>query len=230
MGGFKQQSLNIDFQRGFFVHTVETLEKCCCLMKATCISTDRKIRNHEVSIQNHLFKYYLDNNAVLEKLGCDGFPISFQIETPETYDDTTDMFIGRCDIRVTSNNYWLNKDKEDYYIIECKRIDGSSNLNNKYVDEGISRFVEEPPKYPSHHGRNIMFGFVVQNISIDDNTRKISEIDVKKFGSKSHGAFVTGKSDLTEGLYEYASAYSLSTKVVELLHIFFDFSELMKVS
>ena len=211
MGGFKQKSINEDFQNGFHSYIVETIEKCCSLMKRNCISLGRTVKNHEVNIQNHLFFYYLDNNSVLTELGCEMFPISFQIETPETYDENTDTFIGRCDIKVTSNNYWVNKNKKDYYIIECKRIDGSSSLNKKYIDEGVSRFVDEPPKYPSYHNKNIMFGFIVKNIDIPDNSIKLSKINKDKFGAISQGDLISIKTDVDEGLHEYISDYTLSS-------------------
>lgn len=230
MGGFKLQSINEDFKKGFYDSIIETIEKCCSLMKQTCISSGRKVKNHEVNIQNHLFFHYLDNNSALAELECDMFPISFQIETPETYDEEADRFMGRCDIKVTSNNYWVNRDKEDYYIIECKRIDGSSNLNNKYIDEGVSRFVNEPPKYPSHHNKNIMFGFVVKDIDIHDNSQKLSKINQDRFKTRAQSDLNLIKADLGEGLHEYISNYILSSKSLQLMHIFFDFSPVIKAS
>ena len=71
MGGFKQKSINEDFQNGFYYYIIETIEKCCRLMKQNCISVGRKVNNHEVNIQNHLFNYYLDDNSVLTKLCCE---------------------------------------------------------------------------------------------------------------------------------------------------------------
>lgn len=44
--------------------------------------------------------------------------------------------------------------------IECKRIDGTADLNKKYVKEGVARFVTQ--KYSSYYGRNVMLGFVVK--------------------------------------------------------------------
>ena len=228
MGGFKQKSINEDFQNGFYSYIIETIEKCCSSMKRNCISLGHKIKNNEVNIQNHLFFYYLDDNSTLTKLGCEMFPISFQIETPETFDENTDTFIGRCDIKVTSNNYWVNKNKKDYYIIECKRIDGSTSLNKKYINEGVSRFVEEPPKYPSHHNKNIIFGFVVKNIDIPNNSIKISGMNKDKFGAISQGNLILVKTDVNEGLYEYISNYTLSSSSLQLLHIFFDFSSIVE--
>ena len=129
---------------------------------------------------------------------------------------------------MTSNNYWINKNKKDYYIIECKRIDGSSSLNKKYIDEGVSRFVDEPPKYPSHHNKNIMFGFVVKNIDVHNNSIKLSKLNKDKFGTISQGNLFLVKKDINEGLHEFISNYTLSSKSLQLLHIFFDFSSIIK--
>lgn len=230
MGGFKLQSINEEFKKGFYSSIVETIEKCCGLMKQTCISSGRKVKNHEVIIQNHLFYHYLDDNSALAELECDMFPISFQIEVPEAYDEETDKYMSRCDIKVTSNNYWVNRDKEDYYIIECKRIDGSSNLNKKYIDEGVSRFANEPPKYPSHHNKNIMLGFVVKDIDIHDNSRKLSTINKDRFETRAKSDLISIKVDLDEGLHEYISNYTLSSKSLQLMHIFFDFSPVIEAS
>ena len=63
MGGFKQKSINEDFQNGFYYYIIETIEKCCSSMKRNCISLGYKIKNNEVNIQNHLFSLYLDNTS-----------------------------------------------------------------------------------------------------------------------------------------------------------------------
>lgn len=225
--GFKQESINEDFRNGFHAYVIETIEKCCRLMKHNCISSGRTVKNHEGKIQNHLFHYYLDNDSVLTELECEMFPISFQIETPESYDENTDSFMGRCDIRVTSNNYWVNKHKDEYYIIECKRIDGSLSLNKKYINEGVCRFVDDNPKYPSHHNKNFMFGFVVKNIDIHDNSQKISLINKDLFKSKVAKDLDLIKTDDKVGLYEYISGYNLTDKSLQLFHIFFDFSPII---
>ena len=49
--------------------------------------------------------------------------------------------IGRVDIRILLKSDFEKDDA--YYITECKRIDGSSDLNKKYVKEGVARFVTE---------------------------------------------------------------------------------------
>ena len=75
-----------------------------------------------------------------------------------------------------------------------------------------------------------MFGFVVKDIDIQDNSKKLSALNKKKFKSKAQGDLDVIKADLSVGLYEYISGYVLSDKTLQLLHIFFDFSPLIEVS
>lgn len=229
MGGFKQKSLNFEFQNSFFSWILMKLEESCILMRKRCISSGHMIKNHEEKIRNYLHHYYLDQIFSMEELDFE-FPVRFSIEEPVTYDEDTDTYIGRCDIKVESSNFLTNKNKMYYYIIECKRIDGSPHLNKQFLDEGVSRFIEDPPKYPSPFGKNIMFGFVVKKIDISANSLKLSTMNMKTFSSRSLNPFKQTKSDLDEGLYEYTSDYEFSNKVLQLVHLFFDFSQVIDVS
>ena len=77
-------------------------------------------------------------------------------------------------------------EKEDaYYVIECKRIDGTSDLNKKYVKEGVARFVTQ--KYSSYYGRNIMLGFVVKKIDMSANAKLIEGIQNADLNQHAHG-------------------------------------------
>lgn len=73
-----------------------------------------------------------------------------------------------------------------------------------------------------------MFGFVVKNIDIPNNSIKLSKINKDKFGAISKGNLCLVKKDIDEGLHEYISNYTLSNKSLQLLHIFFDFSSIVK--
>lgn len=59
----------------------------------------------------------------------------FELEVPENYAGNG-QHVGRVDIRI-----WLESDfeREDaHYIIECKWLDGTAELNKKYVKESIA--------------------------------------------------------------------------------------------
>lgn len=114
--------------------------------------------------------------------GMSGY--KFEIEVPENYVGDG-QHIGRVDIRVLLKSDFKKDDV--YYIIECKRIDSSVDLNKKYVKEGVIRFVTK--KYSSYYGRNIMLGFVVQKIDVSANAKLIEEIQNTESDQHMHGDF-----------------------------------------
>jgi hypothetical protein len=147
-------------------------------MKRDCHLSGEYLYNHEDKISNRLVERCLDINS----LG-----IRFILQQVEHYDTETDTHRGRTDIRVVSFE-WLFGNREAYYIIECKRIDGNMHLNQAYVSEGVSRFVIPPkPKYPSYYGRNIMLGYVVRAIKVAENTAKIDCIQRKMLAEVTIG-------------------------------------------
>jgi hypothetical protein len=125
MGGFVNDRLNIDFANGAVDTIIIHLTKCSSKMKADSVKNSNPLKNHEDKITNRLVARYL--NAA---------PGSFRYETqtPETFDEETDTFIGRTDIKVLPMSHFCGSDA--YFIIECKRVDGSADLNRAYVAEG----------------------------------------------------------------------------------------------
>lgn len=223
MGGFLTQSLNFDFKQSLYELIIDSLIKCSNLMKKECLANKTKIANHEEKIRNHLLENYLENNDIRSKIGLSGIAIRFIPETPENYSSSTDTYAGRADIKVVSTN-WLFGNNKDYYIIECKRIDGSKTLNEKYIDEGICRFVICPTKYPSPHKKNIMFGFVVKNIDFLINIDKMSKLHEEKLKKILNKNFTLVKNDEEKNYSLYESKYIVENKGLELEHIFYDFS------
>ncbi|GFI04042.1 hypothetical protein IMSAGC005_02886 [Lachnospiraceae bacterium] len=116
-------------------------------------------------------------------------------------------------------------EKEDaYYVIECKRIDGTSDLNKKYVKEGVASFVTQ--KYSSYYGRNIMLGFVVKKIDMSANAKLIEGIQNADLNQHVHGNLRLVKS---EGVTEsYKCMYQIQSEGLELRHIFSDYSSVMQ--
>ena len=144
-------------------------------------------------------------------------PIRFLPEVPENYDMDNNTYIGRTDIRVLSSN-WLSNPK-DYYIVECKRIDGTKSLNQKYVDEGIGRFVGDSPKYSSYNNQNIMLGFVVKEIDCSVVISDISNIHTNRIGS-----LIDKDITIIENYKDYYLCESVYTNKLYLSHIFYDIS------
>jgi hypothetical protein len=125
------------------------------------------IENNENKIRNRLYKDYLKSSAVRTWLGLENY--IFHPEVPEIDDNYDES--ARTDL-IVYNALTYAKDETAYYIIECKRIDGTKNLNDKYITNGIDRFIGD--RYPSNKSVNGMLGFVVKSIDIHDNVSRIT--------------------------------------------------------
>lgn len=189
-------------------------------MVENCFSKKFSIQNHEEKIRTHLLENYLENENIRCTIGLSDVPIRFLPEVPENYDADNNTYIGRTDIRVLSSN-WLSNPK-DYYIVECKRLDGTQFLNQKYVNEGICRFVGDTPKYSSYNKQNIMLGFVVKDINYSVVIRKISDIHTKRLGSRIDKDISVIEN--SKNYYLYESTY---TNQLSLSHIFYNISSII---
>lgn len=219
MGGFLNTSLNNSFRQGLCSIIIDALIKSCELMEKDCLAQGIKIQNHEEKIRNYLVENYLDNDEMRSLIGLSEIRLRFFPEMVENYDAQTNSYVGRTDIRVVSEDTFQNRN--DYFIIECKRIDGSTGLNKKYVEEGICRFTGKTPKYQSYHGTNIMLGFVVADIDCVVTLTAISTIHKKKLGNliKKNITIVIKDSNYTLCESVYSNALTLS-------HLFYGISSI----
>jgi hypothetical protein len=190
--------------------------ECCEITKKLNI----KLENKEEIIRNHLYIECFNNDIIMEKSGLENF--RFEPEIPENYNSDKKP-IGRVDLKIYSIETF--KTRKSYFIIECKRIDGSSNLNNEYINEGVSRFITK--KYSSSLKKNVMFGFVVKKIEIGNNAEKISQKEKEKFKRKVKNSFVIEKMS-EKHKYIYKSDYLIDNSDLSLYHIFYDFSAIIK--
>ena len=216
MSGFGDKSLNISFEENIFNRIISHVIKCSNEMKNTCIATGNGLFNHENKITNRLVEKHLnvDQNDFL-----------FDSQAPENYNPDTDEYKGFADIRVRNKNRFNNS--KDYYIIECKRIDGESTLNKKYITEGVVRFVGNPPKYLSPNKKNIMFGYVVKAIDVPKNTIKIEKFQKKLLAEIITGNFLLIVNHCME-YYVYSCQYHSGVDSIELRHLFYNFSDAMR--
>lgn len=175
-----------------------------------------KLPNDENKIRSIMVEEYMKKQKSVYGMS----DYRFEIETPENYVGNG-KHIGRVDIRILLKNDF---EKEDaYYVIECKRIDGTSDLNKKYVKEGVARFVTQ--KYSSYYGRNIMLGFVVKKVDMSANAKLIEKIQNKDLDKHMHGNFEFIESI---GVVEsYKCIYKIQSGEVELRHIFSDYSSIV---
>lgn len=219
MGGFKNESINIAFENGLFHLIVLHLCQCSHDMIEKCKATGTQLHNHEDRITDRLVANYLNFN---------NWRLRFIPQSPESFIPEEDIYRGRCDIKVVSDDWFSNSD--DYYLIECKRIDGGNHLNRQYVLEGVSRFIICPVKYPSYHKRNIMFGYVVQAIDIEENATKIDRLQSELLAGALSGNLLLVNSTSSE-FYQYTCQYQYATTDdIELTHLFYDFSTVIQNS
>ncbi len=154
--------------------------------------------NNENKIRDVLLLEYLQNKTIRNNI-CNIYGFRFFKEI--------DVNDGRVDIQIISLNDF--EEDEAFYVIECKRLDGSSKLNKAYIEHGINRFITKYKSenheyyYPSRYGINGMIGFIITNINIDNNMQKI-------------GSFFN--------TIEIHKLYNSNHKNCELFHLMMDFS------
>lgn len=223
MGGFKNQRLNQIAKNNIYEDMINFIFISLEKMRENLLAENKNIKNDEEKIRTHLLEHYLKNEQFKEKY-FDDLYLLFDAEVAEGYDLTSEEYIGRVDIKVYSINTIINP--KDYYIIECKRIDGSSTLNRKFITEGICRFILNKPKYSSYNKKNIMLGFVVKNIDIEINTARINEIQ-----SKIENIHICEKLERLkkekEEYYLYRNKYKCGDKKIELSHLFYNLSDVI---
>jgi hypothetical protein len=218
MGGFKNETYNIEFAAGIVDIIITHLTKCSKQMKEDCIATNLLLKNDEDIITNKLVAEYL--NA-----GEDRF--RYLPQSLEHYDTKSGRYIGRTDIKVISIDNF--REEKAYHIVECKRIDGTNQLNQKYITEGVERFFSPAPspKYSSYYKENIIFGYVVRTITIPVNADKIDKLQNTLLKGATAANFMLKQNDATH-YYVYKCRYdSNSIGQVELSHLFFDFSNVV---
>ncbi|KIA99444.1 hypothetical protein OA93_04565 [Flavobacterium sp. KMS] len=158
------------------------------------------VNNNENDIRDiFISDEYLDNYALKKELDIVEFKFDKEIQT-ET---------GRVDIRVLNMVKTMKGDFNPYYFIECKRIKGDKTYNDYYIDNGISRFIDE--KYHTYQEANAMMGFVVKQIDVKTNSSYFSDLSYHNF--------------IDDYEYTYVSSHlTKSNKKITLYHLMLDFS------
>lgn len=226
MKGFKNQLLNEIAKKNIFEDIIDFVFISLEQMKNDLICQSKKLNNKEEEIRNYLLEEYLNNIKFREKVNSKDLNLVFNAEVAEGYDKESKKYLGRVDIKIYSMDT-LKSAGKSYYIIECKRLDGSNKLNKEFVTEGICRFVLDEHKYSSFNQRNIMLGFVVRNIDIEKNVYKIDDIQ-----SKNKSIHIVEKMHKyrkeKEEYYLYKNRYKCQDKQIELCHLFYNLSEVIK--
>jgi len=178
------------------------------------------IENDENKIRNRLHEDYLNNQEIVDLLGLQ--PYFFDIEVPKNTDYKTTAF---SDIKVYSAIERLKNRQSPYFIIECKRLEntntGKGTLNQKYVDNGIKRFIKRVD-YPTYYGLNGMIGFLIK----PEKIYEVKDAINKLLPENEH---------LSQFLFhsEYKFTYKskhvdFQNKNIQLYHLILDFSSIIK--
>ncbi len=218
MGGLKNRKLNESLVDAILMEIIDKILSCCNIMVDDCVANGDKVRNDEEEIRDYLLENYLANNSVRRKVGLTRF--LFQAEVRER--KLGSQKYGNIDIKILiqPNSF---EDTRAYFVIECKRIDGSSILNKKYIDDGVYRFVGPTAYYTTYENRNIMFGFIVKKIDVIDNVGKINLIQRSKTELSIIEDFTKKLNNVYTGKYKYCH------NDITLYHIFHDFSKIIDI-
>ena len=84
--GFADASLNNLIAVGILEHIIMKVIECVDMMRNDCESLSQRIKNHEPTIRDYLFDNYLNNDDVMNAIGCDNY--RFHSEVPENYINT----------------------------------------------------------------------------------------------------------------------------------------------
>lgn len=184
------------------------------------LSENDNLEDDERKIRNQLYKDYLTNNNIQKQLKLSSF--FFQIEVP--YVDDLYEESGRHDFRVFNpKEYFKNSDA--YFIIECKRLNGTNtgigSLTWEYVENGIDRFKKRDD-YPSYYKTNGMIGFIVKSHNIFDIVTAINTLLI-------YTEKLVNKDIIKDFDYCYLSEHKTTDKKeIELYHLMFDFSSIIR--
>ena len=154
-----------------FKNILAKIVKCYEMMCNDCVTQKKTLPNNENQLRDILHYEYLNHKQIRAKIKLNQY--LFVPEVPE--DCKKDGTRGRTDLRVIIKSRTFENPQE-YFTIECKRLDGNKSLNEAYIDNGILRFVNENPLYLSYYRTNGMLGFVVRNINVANNMNEIGSL------------------------------------------------------
>lgn len=220
MSGFNDIVLNQNIVMSIFNDIKDKVLICCDTMKNDLINKSQTILNNEPIIRDYLLENYLQNNYIRKKFNITEF--TFEPEVREKNGSVSIDKYGNVDIKIIIKRLTFD-DTNAYFIIECKRIDGSQTLNDAYVKNGVCRFVSQDSYYTTYQNKNIMLGFVVNNIDINNNAKKINVLQ----NTSPSLSIVQELLSISAENFIYNSKYNHSSTIIELHHIFYDFASII---
>ena len=143
----------------------------------------------------------------------------------ETQDGTTNYHQkGRNDIRITYITQAFTLHPKEYFVIECKRLDNSSMLNNKYIKKGLMKFITGT--YSSNDNNAIMVAYIekgeIEEI-VDKLNEKLNDIE------NIHNLKILSKVDKIKNFdYIYNSKHERDFNLppISVHHLMFDYKNI----
>ena len=197
-----------DIYRHELKAVVELIIHCYPIVKQ-----DSTFQYDEDTIRN-IFVKSIRNNKSKYDLGY----LLFEVETGEV--DPNNQIIGYIDIKVVNVGNRDLADEDEYLCFECKRLDGKSKLTNRYVTEGIYRYVSD--KYSSKMPLAGMIGFI-EGGNPEAIIKKVNEV-LKKSKNIATIMYLENDKTLLDSKCLYKSTHKRSSSNIDIFHLMFDFS------
>lgn len=193
----------------------------CIYSHSQMLKNETQLNDKDEEILRSMLKTHMQNNRGNFKLG------NYHIDSESAeIDECTYKTLGYCDLKITipDNNEWSNE-PERYFIIECKRLDGSVNKNKLYISQGIHRFITE--KYSKNMNIGGMIAFVENNKgAIKDINEIVEDINKKLIEDFRHLADekLFPYTVIENFVNSYQSKHDIRYKnrTIKLTHLFFD--------
>ncbi|MCF4972049.1 MULTISPECIES: hypothetical protein [Pseudomonas] len=167
----------------------------------------------EVPITIHVKKAM---RRLKKELGLSNLEITGEFEVLDLSNNDAEV-LGRIDIILRFLHQF--GDEEAYLGIECKRVGhGESALNQRYVTQGVDRFVTG--KYAAGHHWGMMLGYVLKLPS----AAMVQRIDARLRETYGEAARLSDLDAHAEALSLHAGELTQGAEghVIRLMHIFVD--------
>jgi hypothetical protein len=153
---------------------------------------------------------------VKKHLGLTNLQIVGEYELLDT--NTADPeVLGRIDIILQFLHQF--GDEEAYLAVECKRVgSGETSLNQRYVTNGVDRFVTG--QYASGHHWGMMLGYVLK-LPVDDLVTAINDRIRANYGDSATLVAIVAHSQALS-MHTNTLSQGSSGHVIRLLHVFVD--------
>lgn len=212
-------------EENFYEQDFNKILKLCIFAHSKMIENENNLDGKDEETLRNILMYYMENNRGIFKLGR----YVIDAESAEIYNHTTQ---GYCDLKITipTNDDWTNEPL-NYYIIECKRLNGESRKTDLYITQGIHRFISE--KYSNNMNIGGMIGFIESSQKRDiENNCDVNSI-VQDINSKLTNKY---KHNIEEKLIlaiindKFFNSYESKHKInninknrnIKLIHLFLD--------